>query len=210
MRKKTRLPFSAFSIDDKKNANNNSHGSMSGENKIPARNNFHAYAGGEHKTAEKKKNQKSSTYQYSKFGKGPARRRAISPAPEINSKTKMKIKYRRWNKAESRIIPLGGVEEIGKNMTVLKLATISSSSMPECTFPMRKRQESTMSFPIPLTWRNAKIKFELFSITHGHLDHIGGVTGYSFAHRQPAGLFQKSFNLDDEKTPSGISRICLR
>ena len=62
MTKKTRLPFSALSIEHKK------------EEKTPVHNTSSNYSGGENKIGEKRKTTKSSTYQYSKFGKKQGRR----------------------------------------------------------------------------------------------------------------------------------------
>jgi len=62
MRKKTRLSFSSVSIEAKK------------ENKTPSKPYNSGHSNIEHKNQERKKLTKSSTYQYSKFGKGQNRR----------------------------------------------------------------------------------------------------------------------------------------
>src|SRR3989344_6802941 len=105
MIKKTRLLFSSLKIEDKK------------ENKIPAlaSNVAHNYAGEE----RRKKITKSSTYQYNqkRFGKGARSR-------PFGAKNQYKIANEKIPPVEKgviRIIPLGGVEEIGKNMTAIEI-----------------------------------------------------------------------------------------
>ncbi len=74
-----------------------------------------------------------------------------------------------------RIIPLGGVEEIGKNMTMLEYG--DDIIVIDAGFQFREADTPGVDYIIPntkyLEERREKIR-GLF-ITHGHLDHIGGI-----------------------------------
>jgi ribonuclease J len=74
-----------------------------------------------------------------------------------------------------RIIPLGGVEEIGKNMTMIEFG--DDIIIVDCGFQFREDDTPGVDYIIPntkyLEERREKIR-GLF-ITHGHLDHIGGI-----------------------------------
>src|SRR3989344_2658498 len=108
--KKTRLSFSSVSKD-----------SNAGENP-PARQlaggPVRQSAGGENKNGpklgEKKKLTRGSTYQYSKKKYGPARRPSLF-GTKGQYKNSNNDKIPPPEKGIIRIIPLGGLEEIGKN-----------------------------------------------------------------------------------------------
>ncbi|HTH93431.1 MAG TPA: ribonuclease J [Candidatus Paceibacterota bacterium] len=74
-----------------------------------------------------------------------------------------------------RIIPLGGVEEIGKNMTVIEYG----DDIIVVDAGMYFSNESTpgIDYVIPNTryLEERKDKIRALIVTHGHLDHIGGV-----------------------------------
>ena len=74
-----------------------------------------------------------------------------------------------------RIIPLGGVEEIGKNMTMVEVG--DDIVIVDAGFQFREDDTPGIDYIIPntkyLEERREKIR-GLF-ITHGHLDHIGGI-----------------------------------
>ena len=74
-----------------------------------------------------------------------------------------------------RIIPLGGVEEIGKNMTMVEFG--DDIIVIDAGFQFREADTPGVDYIIPntkyLEERREKIR-GLF-ITHGHLDHIGGI-----------------------------------
>ncbi len=74
-----------------------------------------------------------------------------------------------------RIIPLGGVEEIGKNMTAIEIG----DDIIVIDAGMHFSNENTpgVDYIIPNTryLEERKDKIRALIITHGHLDHIGGV-----------------------------------
>ena len=74
-----------------------------------------------------------------------------------------------------RIIPLGGVEEIGRNMTVIE--TPDDIFILDCGFQFREEETPGIDYILPNTGyleeRRHKIRGLL--ISHGHLDHIGGI-----------------------------------
>ncbi len=74
-----------------------------------------------------------------------------------------------------RIIPLGGVEEIGKNMTAIEI----DNDIIVIDAGMFFSNESTpgIDYVIPNTryLEERKDKIRALIVTHGHLDHIGGV-----------------------------------
>src|SRR5690606_10863059 len=74
-----------------------------------------------------------------------------------------------------RIIPLGGVEEIGKNLTVIE--TKDDIIIVDAGFQFKDQDTPGVDYILPntkyLEERKEKIRGVL--ITHGHLDHIGGI-----------------------------------
>jgi ribonuclease J len=74
-----------------------------------------------------------------------------------------------------RIIPLGGVGEIGKNMTVLEYA--NSIIVVDCGVMFPKENMPGVDLVIPdITYLlEKKHKVKAFFITHGHEDHIGAL-----------------------------------
>ncbi|HEY4493056.1 MAG TPA: ribonuclease J [Candidatus Paceibacterota bacterium] len=103
----------------------------------------------------------------------PATRRTVraigsrTPEPNSGHKTRDDI---------VRIIPLGGVEEVGKNMTAVEFR--DSIVIVDIGVQFTDEDETPgVDYIIPdttyLEARKKKIKAVL--ITHGHLDHIGGI-----------------------------------
>ncbi len=74
-----------------------------------------------------------------------------------------------------RIIPLGGVEEIGRNMTAIEIG--EDIIVVDIGFQFRDEDTPGVDYILPntryLEERKEKIRGVL--ITHGHLDHIGGI-----------------------------------
>src|SRR6185369_8795903 len=74
-----------------------------------------------------------------------------------------------------RIIPLGGVEEIGRNMTAVEFG--DDIVIVDCGFQFREDDTPGIDYILPNTkyLEDRKEKIRAMFITHGHLDHIGGI-----------------------------------
>ncbi len=74
-----------------------------------------------------------------------------------------------------RIIPLGGVEEIGRNMTMVEID--NDIVIVDCGFQFREDDTPGIDYILPNTkyLEDRKEKIRAMFITHGHLDHIGGI-----------------------------------
>ena len=155
MTKKTRLSFSSIMTDGKNESTPEVGHSQS---KRPA----------------SKKPQKSSTYQYTKKRFGQS-----SKPRSFDQKNQYKnINMNKVPPPEAgvvRIVPLGGVEEIGKNMTAIEIG----DDIIVIDAGMHFSNEATpgVDYVIPNTTylEERKDKIRALIITHGHLDHIGGV-----------------------------------
>lgn len=74
-----------------------------------------------------------------------------------------------------RIIPLGGVEEIGKNMTAIEIG--DDIIVIDAGMFFSNEDTPGIDYVIPNTryLEERKDKIRALLVTHGHLDHIGGV-----------------------------------
>jgi ribonuclease J len=74
-----------------------------------------------------------------------------------------------------RIIPLGGVEEIGRNMTAVEFG--DDIIIIDCGFQFREDDTPGIDYILPNTkyLEDRQEKIRGLFITHGHLDHIGGI-----------------------------------
>jgi len=74
-----------------------------------------------------------------------------------------------------RVIPLGGVEEIGKNMTAIEIG--DDIIVIDAGMSFSNETTPGVDYIIPNTryLEERKDKIRALIITHGHLDHIGGV-----------------------------------
>ncbi len=167
--KKTRLPFSSLSIEEDKkpktHTNTNTHVSSTGEHK----NSPHA-GGSKTRSKEKSRSSKSSTYQYSKGGRGGGR------GPQREHKKPIEGKIPPPIDGNIRVIPLGGVEEVGRNMILIE--SENDIIVLDVGFHFIDEEEAMgADFTLPnfkyLEERKEKIR--AVAITHGHLDHIGGI-----------------------------------
>lgn len=74
-----------------------------------------------------------------------------------------------------RIIPLGGVEEIGRNMTAIEYK--DDIIVVDAGFQFKEQDTPGIDYILPNTryLEERKEKIRALFITHGHLDHIGGI-----------------------------------
>lgn len=74
-----------------------------------------------------------------------------------------------------RIIPLGGVEEIGKNCTAIEIG--NDIIVIDAGFQFKDETTPGIDYIIPNTkyLEERKDRIRAMFITHGHLDHIGGI-----------------------------------
>ena len=79
------------------------------------------------------------------------------------------------NKQKLRIIPLGGLREVGKNMTVIEYK--DELIVVDCgmTFPEDDMPGIDIVIPDIQYLIQNKHKIKAIVITHGHEDHIGAV-----------------------------------
>lgn len=117
-----------------------------------------------------------SSYQY---GNSKGARRPKSPTPEhkevfqpLKKKTSL---IPPPEKGVIRIIPLGGVEEIGKNMTAIEIG--DDIIVIDAGMQFKTEDTPGIDYIIPNTTylEERKDKIRAMFVTHGHLDHIGGV-----------------------------------
>lgn len=126
-----------------------------------------------HKTGDRKKNLKSSTYQYTK--KGFRQPRGSRPFGSKGEKKPDSSKIPPPENGVVRIIPLGGVEEIGKNMTAIEIG--DDIVVVDAGMHFSTGETPGVDYIIPNTTylEERKDKIRALIVTHGHLDHIGGV-----------------------------------
>jgi ribonuclease J len=74
-----------------------------------------------------------------------------------------------------RIIPLGGVEEIGKNMTAIEYRNSILVVDIGLAFPGEETPGVDYIIPDSSYVEDRKNKLKAVIVTHGHLDHIGGI-----------------------------------
>lgn len=105
----------------------------------------------------------------------PSRTSVKKTEPKGNSRPKHSVKENEIRKTPVRIIPLGGLNEIGKNMTVFECC--NDMFILDCGLAFPDSDMPGVDIVIPdFTYveRNAD-KVKGIVITHGHEDHIGGL-----------------------------------
>ncbi len=130
-----------------------------------------------HRTPQTNRPMSRGSYQYGNT-KGGRRPRATPQAP---TDTKPIIQKRKTHLIPPpapgviRIIPLGGVEEIGKNMTAIEIG--NDIIVIDAGMQFKTEDTPGIDYIIPNTTylEERKEKIRGMFVTHGHLDHIGGI-----------------------------------
>ncbi len=117
-----------------------------------------------------------SSYQYGNR-RGPRRLKTpisiLKEIPKISKNKQTLIPIP--EKDVIRIIPLGGVEEIGKNMTAIEIG--NDIIIIDAGMQFKTEDTPGIDYIIPNTTylEERKDRIRGIFITHGHLDHIGGI-----------------------------------
>ncbi len=121
-----------------------------------------------------KKTPRKSSYLRKKFTNTNSRFGAEENRKELKETTET-LSIPKVEEGNIRIIPLGGVEEIGKNMTVIE--TADDIIVIDAGFQFRDEDTPGVDYILPNTkyLEERKDKIRGVIITHGHLDHIGGI-----------------------------------
>jgi ribonuclease J len=114
-----------------------------------------------------------------------------------------------------KIIPLGGLEQIGMNMTAFE--TDDSIIIVDCGFAFPEDDQFGIDFVIPdISYLSANIeKVKGFVITHGHEDHIGSLPFVEKEHNIPIYATKLTMALIEKKLveagiDKGIKRRVIR
>ncbi len=99
--------------------------------------------------------------------------RALESSPTRRDKHQTSVPE--LKKGDIRIIPLGGVEEIGRNMTAIEYG--DEIIVVDAGFQFDSEDTPGVDYILANTGylRDNKHKIKAVAITHGHLDHIGGL-----------------------------------
>src|SRR3989338_8820792 len=114
----------------------------------------------------------SRTTHFSKRPRGGMRRPSSSVRPQRSSES---VVIPPLKEGDIRIIPLGGVEEVGKNMTAIEFG--NDIIVVDAGFQFKDEETPGIDYILPNTkyLEERKDKIRALFITHGHLDHIGGI-----------------------------------
>jgi ribonuclease J len=121
------------------------------------------------------------SYQYPKFehkrkgNKQQSHARPSQPAYTPSTKKRVGPMIPPPEEGVYRIIPLGGVEEIGKNMTAIE--TKDDIVVIDAGMYFANEETPGIDYVIPNTTylEERKDKIRALVVTHGHLDHTGGI-----------------------------------
>ncbi len=129
---------------------------------------------------------KQGTNTKSRVGQKPPRKRAHNgrkktfgnrgPVRKNTTQRKTKeIKVPEIEKGVIRIIPIGGAEEVGQNMTIVEYE--GDILVFDCGFQFTSEENPGIDYIIPNTkyLEENKHKIRAMIITHGHLDHIAAI-----------------------------------
>jgi len=133
----------------------------------PSRSRNHSNSGGRATSTSKRGGKKTRTGFNSRKRRGPP-----EPRPHARKKDDVIPKLERDT---IRIIPLGGVEEVGRNMTAIEFN--DDIIVVDCGFLFQQDDTPGVDYILPNTkyLEDNKHKIKGMIITHGHLDHIGGI-----------------------------------
>lgn len=114
----------------------------------------------------------SRTTHFSKRPRGGMRRPTSSARPHRSSES---VAIPPLKEGDIRVIPLGGVEEVGKNMTAIEFG--NDIIVVDAGFQFKDQETPGIDYILPNTkyLEERKDKIRALFITHGHLDHIGGI-----------------------------------
>lgn len=132
----------------------------------------------QHRHASKKKTGPSSARKTNRRSSA-SKRRPMKPMKKKvivkNSPRNANRSYPKLEKDVIRIIPLGGVEEIGANMTAIEMN--DQIIVVDAGIAFSTEDTPGIDYMIPNTTylEENKEKIQALVITHGHLDHIGGI-----------------------------------
>ncbi len=106
---------------------------------------------------------------------GSAAKKAAVPAPSAPQPVQRRPRPQDQKRTPVRIIPLGGLNEIGKNMTVFECS--NDMFILDCglAFPDAEMPGVDIVLPDFTYVERNKEKLRGIVITHGHEDHIGGL-----------------------------------